>query len=101
MSFPWANEYSPSHPLMKWVDEKLPLPEKASIFPLPLMSKSALPPSPDLSIPGRYAPNCLSATFLPSTLSSAFHSLSFRYNLPLPTTAPPLSFALARGILTS
>jgi len=26
MSFPWANEYSPSHPLMKWVDEKLPLP---------------------------------------------------------------------------
>ena len=26
MSFPWANEYKPSHPAMKWVDEKLPLP---------------------------------------------------------------------------
>ncbi len=26
MSFPWANEYKPSHPLMKWVDERLPLP---------------------------------------------------------------------------
>lgn len=26
MSFPWANEYKPSHPAMKWVDEKLLLP---------------------------------------------------------------------------
>jgi len=26
MSFPWANEYKPSHPLMQWLDEKLPLP---------------------------------------------------------------------------
>ncbi|PEQ12323.1 cytochrome b [Novosphingobium sp. PC22D] len=26
MSFPWAKEYTPSHPFMKWVDEKLPLP---------------------------------------------------------------------------
>ncbi len=26
MSFPWANEYKPQHPLMQWVDEKLPLP---------------------------------------------------------------------------
>src|SRR6185503_7934726 len=26
MSFPWANEYKPSHPLMQWMDEKLPLP---------------------------------------------------------------------------
>ena len=26
MSFPWANEYKPSHPFMKWMDEKLPLP---------------------------------------------------------------------------
>ena len=26
MSFPWANEYKPSHPLMVWMDEKLPLP---------------------------------------------------------------------------
>jgi ubiquinol-cytochrome c reductase cytochrome b subunit len=26
MSFPWANQYKPSHPLMQWVDEKLPLP---------------------------------------------------------------------------
>ena len=26
MSFPWANEYKPQMPLMKWVDEKLPLP---------------------------------------------------------------------------
>ena len=26
MSFPWANEYKPSHPFMVWVDEKLPLP---------------------------------------------------------------------------
>ena len=26
MSFPWANEYKPSHPLMQWVDERLPLP---------------------------------------------------------------------------
>ncbi|MCJ2180519.1 cytochrome b [Novosphingobium album (ex Hu et al. 2023)] len=26
MSFPWANEYTPSHPFMKWMDEKLPLP---------------------------------------------------------------------------
>ena len=26
MSFPWANHYNPTNPLMKWVDEKLPLP---------------------------------------------------------------------------
>ncbi|MCK9541791.1 MAG: cytochrome b N-terminal domain-containing protein [Novosphingobium sp.] len=26
MSFPWANEYKPSHPLMQWMDQKLPLP---------------------------------------------------------------------------
>ena len=26
MSFPWAKEYKPSHPLMQWLDEKLPLP---------------------------------------------------------------------------
>jgi ubiquinol-cytochrome c reductase cytochrome b subunit len=26
MSFPWANEYKPSHPAMVWLDEKLPLP---------------------------------------------------------------------------
>jgi ubiquinol-cytochrome c reductase cytochrome b subunit len=26
MSFPWANHYTPSHPFMKWMDEKLPLP---------------------------------------------------------------------------
>jgi len=26
MSFPWAKHYEPSHPLMKWMDEKLPLP---------------------------------------------------------------------------
>jgi ubiquinol-cytochrome c reductase cytochrome b subunit len=26
MSFPWANEYKPSHPFMKWMDEKLPVP---------------------------------------------------------------------------
>ncbi|WP_298190189.1 cytochrome b/b6 [Novosphingobium sp.] len=26
MSFPWANEYKPTNPLMQWVDERLPLP---------------------------------------------------------------------------
>ncbi len=26
MSFPWAEQYQPKHPLMKWVDERLPLP---------------------------------------------------------------------------
>ena len=26
MSFPWANEYKPQHPLMQWMDERLPLP---------------------------------------------------------------------------
>ncbi|MDE2404246.1 MAG: cytochrome b N-terminal domain-containing protein [Sphingomonadales bacterium] len=26
MSFPWANDYKPSHPFMVWMDEKLPLP---------------------------------------------------------------------------
>ena len=26
MSFPWANQYNPTHPFMKWMDEKLPLP---------------------------------------------------------------------------
>ena len=26
MSFPWARNYEPKNPLMKWVDEKLPLP---------------------------------------------------------------------------
>jgi ubiquinol-cytochrome c reductase cytochrome b subunit len=26
MSFPWANEYKPQHPVMQWVDERLPLP---------------------------------------------------------------------------
>lgn len=26
MSYPWANEYKPSHPAMVWLDERLPLP---------------------------------------------------------------------------
>ncbi len=26
MSFPWAKHYAPTHPLMKWVDERLPVP---------------------------------------------------------------------------
>jgi ubiquinol-cytochrome c reductase cytochrome b subunit len=26
MSFPWAEHYAPKHPLMKWIDAKLPLP---------------------------------------------------------------------------
>jgi len=26
MSFPWAKHYAPTNPLMKWVDERLPLP---------------------------------------------------------------------------
>jgi ubiquinol-cytochrome c reductase cytochrome b subunit len=26
MSFPWANQYKPTNPVMVWVDEKLPLP---------------------------------------------------------------------------
>ena len=26
MSFPWANQYIPKHPFMKWMDERLPLP---------------------------------------------------------------------------
>jgi ubiquinol-cytochrome c reductase cytochrome b subunit len=26
MSFPWANHYEPKQPLMRWLDEKLPLP---------------------------------------------------------------------------
>lgn len=26
MSFPWANQYKPTHPVMVWLDEKLPLP---------------------------------------------------------------------------
>ncbi len=26
MSFPWANEYKPSHPFMQWMDDRLPLP---------------------------------------------------------------------------
>ena len=26
MSFPWANHYEPKHPLMTWVDDRLPLP---------------------------------------------------------------------------
>ena len=26
MSFPWANEYKPSHPFMQWMDNRLPLP---------------------------------------------------------------------------
>ena len=26
MSFPWANDYKPSHPFMVWMDERLPLP---------------------------------------------------------------------------
>ena len=26
MSFPWANEYKPNHPLMQWLDDRLPLP---------------------------------------------------------------------------
>ncbi|MET0270266.1 MAG: cytochrome b, partial [Sphingomonas sp.] len=26
MSFPWAAHYAPKNPLMKWVDERLPLP---------------------------------------------------------------------------
>ena len=26
MSFPWANEYKPSHPFMQWLDDRLPVP---------------------------------------------------------------------------
>jgi ubiquinol-cytochrome c reductase cytochrome b subunit len=26
MSFPWANEYKPAHPLMQWLDVRMPLP---------------------------------------------------------------------------
>jgi ubiquinol-cytochrome c reductase cytochrome b subunit len=26
MSFPWAEKYEPKHPLMKWIDSRLPLP---------------------------------------------------------------------------
>jgi len=26
MSFPWAEHYTPKHPFMRWIDEKLPLP---------------------------------------------------------------------------
>ncbi|MCJ1961320.1 cytochrome b [Novosphingobium mangrovi (ex Hu et al. 2023)] len=26
MSFPWAKQYTPSHPFMKWMDERLPVP---------------------------------------------------------------------------
>ena len=26
MSFPWAKQYEPKSPLMKWVDDRLPLP---------------------------------------------------------------------------
>ncbi|HEX4736000.1 MAG TPA: cytochrome b/b6 [Allosphingosinicella sp.] len=26
MSFPWAEEYQPKHPLMRWLDQRLPLP---------------------------------------------------------------------------
>lgn len=26
MSFPWAKHYEPKVPLMRWIDEKLPLP---------------------------------------------------------------------------
>jgi len=26
MSFPWAKEYTPSHPFMQWMDDRLPLP---------------------------------------------------------------------------
>ena len=26
MSFPWAEEYKPKHPLMRWIDQLLPLP---------------------------------------------------------------------------
>jgi ubiquinol-cytochrome c reductase cytochrome b subunit len=26
MSFPWAEHYAPKHPLMKWIDSRLPLP---------------------------------------------------------------------------
>ena len=28
MSFPWAKNYEPQQPLMKWLDEKLPLAER-------------------------------------------------------------------------
>jgi ubiquinol-cytochrome c reductase cytochrome b subunit len=26
MAFPWAQKYEPKHPLMRWIDERLPLP---------------------------------------------------------------------------
>ena len=26
MSFPWAQQYNPQHPLMQWLDERLPMP---------------------------------------------------------------------------
>ena len=29
MSFPWAEQYKPTHPFMRWMDERLPLPRLA------------------------------------------------------------------------
>jgi len=29
MSFPWANQYAPTNPFMRWLDERLPLPRLA------------------------------------------------------------------------
>jgi ubiquinol-cytochrome c reductase cytochrome b subunit len=29
MSFSWAKRYEPKHPLMRWIDERLPLPRLA------------------------------------------------------------------------
>ena len=26
MSFPWAEQYKPKHPFMRWLDDRLPLP---------------------------------------------------------------------------
>ena len=26
MAFPWAQQYEPKHPLMQWIDTRLPLP---------------------------------------------------------------------------
>src|ERR1044072_8203502 len=26
MSFPWAEQYKPKHPVMRWMDDRLPLP---------------------------------------------------------------------------
>ena len=47
MSFPWAEQYKPKHPLMRWFDDRLPLPRLTAGLSHP---SAVLRPGPAMTV---------------------------------------------------